>query len=284
MLITIENQDALVRIDTLGAQLYQYQKKADGYEVLWNGDPAWWTGRSPVLFPVIGVLLDGTYRYQGKEYSMPKHGFARRKEFALTQQTASSAEFSLKADEETRACYPFEFELTIQFELCENSLEICYSGSNLDDKTMYCSLGAHPAFHCTLGDTLEFEQKERLERIYMDEKGLLTGESAPLLDGEKSIEIKQDTFAQDALMVTGFQSKSVALVRENYKVTVSYGNAPYLGLWAKPGAPYVCIEPWYGINDSYQRAEDISEKPGIQSLSAGKRFDFRFSILAEKRG
>ena len=185
MLITIENQDALVRIDTLGAQLYQYQKKSDGYEVLWNGDPAWWTGRSPVLFPVIGVLLDGTYRYQGKEYSMPKHGFARRKEFALTQQTASSAEFSLKADEETRACYPFEFELTIQFELCENSLEICYSVSNLDDKTMYFSLGAHPAFHCTLGDTLEFEQKERLERIYMDEKGLLTGESAPLLDGEK---------------------------------------------------------------------------------------------------
>ena len=56
-----------------------------------------------------------------------------------------------------------------------------------------------------------------------------------------------------------------------------FGHCPYLGVWAKPGAEYVCIEPWYGINDSYDKKDDISQKRAIESLAPDNEFKFNWT-------
>ncbi len=276
MYYNIENEFFTCEIDDMGAQLHSLKAKESGKEYIWQGNPDIWYGQAPVLFPIIGQVIDDKFRYNGVEYTMPKHGLARKLPFNVKECSGAKAVFSLESDENTLKSYPFEFELLVEFELCGKSLVNTMTVINKTDGEMYFSIGAHPGFNCNIGDVIEFELPETLETERIDSENLIIPEKFPVLENSREIEITKDVFSKDALILSGIKSKKLRIKGEN-EVEFTFGDCPFLGIWAKPGAPYVCIEPWYGVNDGREVKNDISEKRGIQHLNKGGNFVFSWA-------
>lgn len=275
---TIENKNFVVKIAPKGAELYNITSKKDGYEYLWQGDESVWSGRSPLLFPVVGRVHDDELLIKGEMYKTPKHGFARSKNFESVQNAENEVCFFIKSDEETKEVYPYDFEMYITYTLEEDGLLIKYVIKNKTNETMYFSFGAHPGFNCEIGDVLEFEKEENLLKLEMNENAYIF-KAEPFLNNEKCIEIKEDTFIKDAIMFEKTKSNKITLKRKNgFDVLVEYNEAPFLGIWAKPGAKYVCIEPWFGINDYEGKKVSIEEKKGIVMLDTEKDFVYSMKI------
>jgi len=273
MLYHIENEYLFCAVDDRGAQLHSIKDRESKNEYLWQGDPAMWTGQAPVLFPIVGRLKDDKYRWQGKEYTMPKHGFARKSLFKLLACEDACVSFMLESNDETRACYPFEFALTLAYRLEGRALIAEAQVLNRGNEEMVFSIGAHPGFNCSMGDILRFDGPETLGSLWIDGEAMLAGGSYPVLDNSTDIMIHEHLFDRDALILKDIKSKHVTLVRKG-EATIKFdiGGAPVLGIWAKPGAAYVCIEPWFGLNDSNEFTPDFSQKPLVQRLGPREAF------------
>ena len=273
MYYKIENEFLTCEIDDMGAQLHSLKSKENGKEYIWYGNPDIWYGQAPVLFPVIGQLINETYFYNGKAYSMPKHGLARRYTFTVKECEGAKAVFTLESNAEMLEKYPFEFELVMAFELEGKTLKNTMTVINKTKGEMYFSIGAHPGFNCKVGDVIEFEQPETLATERIDKENLIIDKKFPLIENSKEIEITKEIFEPDALILSDIKSKKLR-IKGDYEIEFTFGDCPFLGIWAKPGAPYVCIEPWYGVNDGREVKADISEKRGIQHLAEGETFEF----------
>lgn len=277
MIHYIENDKLIVAVKEFGCELTSIKSKESGYEFLWQGNPDVWSGQSPILFPIVGRLIDDKYYLDGKEYTMPKHGFARKMPLEFIGKTDNSMSFLLRDTEETRKIYPYSFEVTVTYTLKDKSLVVSHDIKNCSDNIMYFSLGAHPAFNCAIGDVLSFDVNETLYTEKIDlENSLRLPEKLLVLNNEKDIIITEDIFNEDALILSDIKSENITLkIKEgNRKINFNLGSAPYLGLWAKPGAPYVCIEPWCGINDSQIKKDDFSKKDGINSIASGNTYNY----------
>lgn len=273
MFYKIENEFFTCEIDDMGAQLHSLKSKENGKEYIWQGNPDIWYGQAPVLFPVIGQLINDKYFYNGTEYTMPKHGLARKLLFKVKECEGAKAVFSLESDENTLKSYPFDFEYLVTFELKDKALVNTMTVVNKTDGEMYFSVGAHPAFNCKVGDVIEFEQPETLATERIDKENLIIDEKFPLIENSREIVITKEIFEPDALILSDIKSKKLRIKGEN-EIEFTFGDCPFLGIWAKPGAPYVCIEPWYGVNDGREVKSDISQKRGIQHLNKGETFEF----------
>ncbi len=277
MLYHIENEYLFCAADDRGAQLNSIRDRATATEYLWQGDPAVWYGQSPVLFPIVGRLRGDRFLHNGKEYFMDKHGFARKSRFELVECRGAQMRFLLESSDATRACYPFEFALTLTYRLEGRTL---FCEANIENKgaqEMLFSIGAHPGFNCKMGDILRFDEPETLESQWIDDNALLAGGSYPVLENSKDIILHEHLFDKDALILSGVKSRHVTLVRGGKPcVKFDVGGAPILGIWAKPAAPYVCIEPWFGLNDpglSFGGGDTVlREKREIQLLPASGTF------------
>lgn len=279
MIHYIENDKLIVGVKEFGCEIASIKSKATGYEFMWQGNPDIWGGQAPILFPIVGRLIDDKYTLDSKEYEMPKHGFARKMPWKFLSCDGNSMRFCLSDTAETREIYPYEFDLTVTYTLSENSLTVSHNIKNKTDITMYFSIGAHPAFNCAIGDVLTFDEKETLFTEKIDlVKSLRLPDKTLVLNDEKDIVITKDIFNEDALILSEIKSENITLnLKESGKrISFYLGKAPYLGIWAKPGAPYVCIEPWYGVNDSQTKKEDLSQKDAINAVEAGDDFDFKW--------
>lgn len=278
---TVQNESLKIRVAPFGAVLTSVQSVKSGHEFLWQGDPSVWNGQSPILFPIIGKLLDDKCRIDGQEYGIIRHGLARHRDFQCVSERENELVFLQKSDTETKKAYPFDYELYITFAIHRNSLTVTHTVKNPNPKTIYFSLGAHPAFNCALGDKLVFEKKETLVSERIDCDSVITGETDLILENNDTLLLTAHLFDKDALIFEDVQSNFVTLhcAQAKTKMRFTFGSAPFLAIWAKPAAPFVCIEPWYGVNDSYEKKDDFSEKRGIVALPAGK--DFSFSWKAE---
>lgn len=277
MLHSIENEVLKISVKRFGCELTSVKSKVSSYEYLWQGNPEIWSGQSPILFPIIGRLIDDKYTLDGKEYEMEKHGFGRRNDWEFIEKDDNSLSFRLSENENTLKAYPYRFDLIVKFILDGNRLTVEHKIINKNNCTMYFSIGAHPAFNCEIGDKLIFDSNETLETIKIDlVKSLRLPDTVPLLKNEKEIIITEDIFKEDALIFEGVKSENITLVNKESGRSIKFnlGNAPYLGIWAKPGAPYVCIEPWYGVNDSTEKKADFSQKDAINSVKPDSSFTF----------
>lgn len=279
MIFTAENNTFSLGVKEMGAELTSLKSKKTGIEYIWDGNTDIWYGQSPILFPIIGRLLDDKYRLNGIEYTMPKHGIVRKKPFKLVKQTESSLTFVQTDDEESLKMYPYHFELEVEFKLTENGLSVTHTVHNKSDSVMYYSFGAHPAFNCEIGDYLEFSENEELLTERIDHDSILIEEKFPVEIDKNRLNITKDLFVDDALILSGYKSKSISLKSDNHNRVVKFNfDSPLLGIWAKPGAPYVCIEPWWGVNDNYDKKTDLSEKRGIMVLDANEKASFNWNI------
>ncbi len=279
MVFNAENNNFTLAVKEMGAELTSLKSKKSGFEFIWCGNTDIWYGQSPILFPIIGRLLDDKYRLDGKEYTMPKHGIVRKKPFALAESTVDSLTFIQTDDEESRDMYPYEFELRVKFTLTQTGLSVDHTVINKSDKIMYYSFGAHPAFNCEIGDYLEFSENEELLTERIDHESILIEEKFPVNTDGRKLFITKDIFNDDALILSGYKSKSVTLKSDKNTRQVKFNfDSPLLGIWAKPNAPYVCIEPWWGVNDNYDRKSDLSQKRGIMALEPKNSKTFNWAI------
>ncbi len=278
MIYTAENAFFTLGVKEMGAELTSLKSKKTGYEYIWCGNTDIWYGQSPILFPIIGRLLDDKYRLNGVEYTMPKHGIVRKRPFKLFERTDDSLTFVISDDEETLKSYPYKFELFVKFILTENGLKVSHTVVNKNDGVMYYSFGAHPGFNCKIGDTIEFPHAQTLRTERIDGESILIDETFPVIENSKKIVITKDIFDNDALILSGITDKKLSLMLGGGRKIDFNFDSPVLGIWAKKNAPYVCIEPWWGINDSYDKKSDLSEKRLIMSLEKGEARTFEWSV------
>ena len=271
-LITLKSGNFSCTVSSIGAELISVKKGER--ELIWQRDPAVWSGASPILFPICGGLKDDKYTYKGKEYSLPKHGFGRLVEFKFEKLSENEAVFFHSSNEETMKSYPFKHEFKVTYRLEDGVLKVDYETANTGNDTMYFSVGAHEGYSCPDGIedySVIFDEEEdfKINELHGNLLGL---DTAPLIPKGKELKLKEEYFKIDALVFTSLKSRKVTLLnrKTESRITLSFPKHDYFLIWQKYGAKYICLEPWCGIPDFIGTGYDISEKIGIIPLEAGK--------------
>ena len=289
MIHTLENDQLRVKIADHGAELSEIYDKVNDRQVLWNADPAHWNRHAPVLFPNVGRYYENHCLIDGKSYTSGQHGFARDMEFTCTDETATSVTHLLEATEETLKSWPYIFQLYITHTLNERDLTVSWKVVNKDQKTMYFTIGGHPAFNVpVLPDTVQsqyhltFNGEEKLTYclINMDYGTAIPDKTYTLHLNNNSCPITEHMFDNDALIFDNGQIKKVgiALPDGTPYVELSCDGFPNFGIWSAVGAPFVCLEPWMGRCDNTGYASELSNKPDINVLEASETFNQSYVI------
>ena len=286
-MISLTNGSWSARVSETGAELKSFASVTSGQEYIWNGDPAWWNGSAPVLFPVIGGLKGGEYSYEGRTYKLPSHGFARTSEFAAGRSSGDSAELTLTSSPKTRESYPFDFRLTVAFQLERAGIAVRYNVANTGAGRMYFSIGSHPAFVVPFaGGALEnyyvlFDQEENLERWFFKDGMVVAGKTEDVLENSRTLSLPRTAFDQGIMIFKHPVSRefTIANSRSSRAIRVLTEGVPYLGVWSKPGgAPFLCIEPWHGIPDMSDTTGNFVDKEGILQLEPGAAFSTGYRV------
>ena len=273
-MVTLKNGNSVLKINEKGAEMKSFT--VNDVEYLWVGNPDIWAPSAPNIFPMTGGFKDDRYILDGKEYNMPKHGFAKNMEFTVEECTDTTAVFLLTATEETKVYWPFEFELRICYELFDGKVSVDYKVSNINDKTMWFSIGSHDGFATPEGIEeydIFFAEKETLNASNVH-GNLIGDDTTPIIADTDTLALKYAYFAIDALVFKSTNSKSCKLVNRNTGrgIQLDFPNFPVLMIWTKSNAPYICIEPWFGAPDHVDSNYDITKKFAIQSIEPGKTF------------
>lgn len=289
---TLENDLCRVQVQAHGAELSSLVRKdLNALEYLWPADAQVWGRHAPVLFPIVGRLPQDTYYHDGRAYQLPQHGFARDRTFELLRQSATEVQLRLTDDAESRAVFPFAFELIIGYRLQGSTVHVSWQVRNpAAGQELLFSIGAHPGFRCPLlpDETFEdfafrFDHPVQLRR-HLLQGGLLTGQTEPVPTSGQELPLSYELFAHDALVFKHYDFTRLALVsrRSPRAVQMQFDGFPYLGLWTKgPGAPFVCIEPWQGIAGSVGEPVELRDKEGILTLAPGATYRAAYTITLQ---
>jgi len=285
-LLTITSNDVALEVSTLGAEM-QNLRDGDGRSLQWDGDPAVWSGRAPLLFPIVGELAGGRYRWNGREYALARHGFARGSVFDVVTHDARSATLRLAASDATRAVYPFEFALDLAYAIDGATLSIAASIANHGAAPMPASIGFHPAFRWPLpygeprdDHAIVFEHDEPEPMRRLDRDGLLEAQTQPTPIVGRTLALRDSLFEHDALIFDRLTSRRLSYgARRGPRLSIRFDDLPMLGVWTKPqAAGFICIEPWQGVADPTGFDGDLGQKPGIVMIDAGVSRVFTMTI------
>ncbi len=276
------------RTDPHGAELVSLRDR-DGTEYIWQGAPAFWAGRNPLLFPIVGTLRGGEVRIGGRSCRMGRHGFARNRDFAETARGGDFVVYTLREDSESLAVYPFPFSLSVRHTLLENGFSTALTVENTGTASLPFCIGAHTAFRCPLlpGERFEdyrlvFERSEALDALPLTAAGTIgAAPSRVRLDGAV-IPLSYEVFdREDTLIFDSPRSKSVSLLSGNGKgVRVDFGGFPMLGFWTPSNkkAPFLCIEPWHGCAARQDESGDFEDKPHRILLAPGASKELSYTV------
>lgn len=288
-MITIQNNKLKATFNELGAELVSLINLETGKEIIWEGNPDFWGGQSPVLFPTVGALKDDSYIFESETYEMPRHGFARRKFFEVKNSSENEVVFELNSDEETLKFYPFDFSLEIKYTLIENKLTVSYNVKNTSEKELHFSLGAHPGFAIDTKNGLNyddyeiaFSDDEKLE-IHPLIDNLISKETQIIKLENKTLPLSHELFSKDALVMTNMKSRGLILRnnKNHEKVILTFSNFPYFGIWSAKNADFVCLEPWQGIADFEDHNKDFTQKFGILKLKRNEEWKADWAVEIE---
>ena len=292
--IILNNNIIEIKINYHGAELRSIKNVKMDKHYLWNADPKFWNRSSPVLFPFVGAVKEKVYRHEGVEYPMNQHGFARDMEFELFHKTEKEAWFAVNSTDETYKIYPFHFHLEIGYRLIENAIVVMWRVKNTNDKKMYFSIGAHPAFFCPFheGDKqsdyyLSFWKKDgtvpqKLTTRIFGQGGCATNQNTEYILDNGILSITEDRFDNDALIIEDSQVQRIALLDSEMQeyLAVEF-DSPLVGVWSPPkkNAPFVCIEPWYGRCDCEDFSGELKDREWGNALEANEEFYAEYKIV-----
>lgn len=287
MIDSIKNEVLEVKVKRLGAELTSVKNNND-LEYLWQGDVSFWGGQSYNLFPLIGAMPGGILKLKEQKYNINSHGFARNSEFELYSKESKKLVYRLACSEETLKQFPYEFEFFVSYELVGNRIKHSYKVVNLGCEEMLFSVGAHPGFNCPLLENEKMEDYtlvfESNETIYTRRKavGLLTGEKNIFLNNQREKQLSHSLFYDGPIILEGLKSNWLEIrnSKNNNLIRVEFEGFPYMGIWsAQNDGPFVCIEPWYGVDSTVGDSSDFCKKEGLQKLAAKESFDCEYTII-----
>ena len=286
-MISLKNPQSLVKISTRGAQLMQWHDRFISRKILWELNENFWNRVSPILFPIVGRLKNDIYRFDETEYKMKQHGFARDFDFETIEITEESALLRLTSNKETQEIFPFDFILDVKYILIENSIEVHNTVQNTGNETLYFSFGAHPGFHIE-GSITDYQlyvpDATEMPR-YLIKDGLYTGATEMIkFKAGGILNLNDDYFKDDAIVFKNENIQSMQIWKAQkplLELAILSESAPYWGIWRKPGAPFLCLEPWWGIADSVNSDGNFTSKEGIYSLLPNEKrsFDYKMTLL-----
>lgn len=295
-MVILNNEQLTIKINELGAELVSVIDNRSGYEFMWQGSKRSWTGQAPVLFPIVGELKDGVYRYKGQTYELPRHGFARRMMFNTQAVTETSATFYLKSNEETLKVYPFEFSFQITYILHENKVSVSYEVLNPSStEELYYSVGGHPGFNVSHQRPKTGQPEFQNVSYTFEPAGSYL--NIPLIKGRADVkmgrymsvdnnEILHKTFKRDALIFRLAKDTNVILNDPDHqvKITMSMNELDFVGIWSSypKKDSFVCLEPWAGIADLIDATGEFTEKYGINQLAPNSIKTHDYTIQFEK--
>lgn len=283
-MIKLLNDLLTVSIHEKGAELQSIQY--NDIEYLWQADEKYWGKHSPVLFPIVGELKNEKYTFNSKDYTLPRHGFARNKTFEAKQTSSTSALFTLRNDSETLTVYPFKFILRVEYSIKETELFCTYHIENINDDVIYFSVGGHPAFNVPLNKdlvytdyVLKFDNDDTLKK-YLLHNGLTNDDTELINLDNKSLQLKPELFYKDAIVLKHINSKQITLKtsKDAHGLKFKFHGFPFFGIWAAKDAPFVCLEPWCGIADNINKNGELINKEGINTLPAGDKWQRTWSV------
>ncbi|MCF0194658.1 MAG: aldose 1-epimerase family protein [Bacteroidaceae bacterium] len=289
-MIKICNDVLSVEVSELGAEIRSIRRVGSDHEYIWTGDATYWNGQAPLLFPAIGKLWNGQYRIDGQVLEMPKHGFARRRDFKVEEQTTDKVVLSLEPDDELLAIFPRQFKLSVTYRLDGNKVLVGWTVENRSNRTMPFQIGAHPAF-CyadwheddAVHGYLTFEGvTDKLVSAAMTADGFRDGTTFDVaLDGEGRLPLMNDTFVCDTIIELRRKTNTITLHDKQGRAMVTVRHElPALGIWSPHGgkAPFVCIEPWIGACDTAEYKGLYADRDIVHSLLTGETFNTEYSI------
>lgn len=283
--ITIQNQSLQVTIALLGAEVRSVKNIVSNHEYMWSGNSEIWAGVSPVLFPVVGKTTGNQVKFAGESYSLGNHGFARHSLFSIVEQKNDEVTLLLNTQAGDVKRYPFNLDFFVNYKLIDKIFHTTYTVHSLDQQTAYFSVGAHPAFACPFDDKhqisdyeIRFEQPENLLRHEITSEAFYTGSTTEYKLA--AFNLDEHTFDDDALVFTGYNSDSVSLVERDSgrAIRVSLAGFPWLGIWSKPSADYVCLEPWCGRSDDLGFNADLNNKAVIETIQSNAKWSRTYTI------
>ncbi len=276
-------------VDTHGAELVSFRDKNEK-EYIWCGDPAFWSGRNPNLFPVVGNLKNSKLTINGQEYEMGRHGFARNSEFSIAEQGEDYVVFELNESEDTLARYPFQFKFQVIHRLEENGFSTEYKVFNTGDEVLPYCVGAHTAFNCPMeeGEKFEdyqlvFDEKEDAPTHLLTSAGLFqNGDTEPMLHNG-ILPLDYSVYARlDTVVFRGLKSNGVSLKHKETGrgVHMEFEQFPMIAFWTKgsASAPYICLEPWHGCAAYENESGDILDKPHVICLQPGESKSLKYTV------
>lgn len=306
--IVLRSGEWTAAVDPLGAQL-SILRDAQGRDLLWNGDPKIWAGRSPILFPIVGALNGGQYRWRGQRYALPRHGLARTRRFEIIRNEERELLFRLFSDAETLRHYPFRFELDVSYRLEGRAFVMEATVHNRGGEPMPASLGFHPAFRWPLpygaarnAHDIQFAFAEPAPIRRLDDNGLVLPTTQPSPVRDRQLLLDDALFAQDVVIFDRLVSRQLSYgvadvaaratsgavamksAPESPRLLISFAAATHLGLWTRPGAPFVCIEPWRGVADPVGFDEEFERKPGLFRVPPGDSRSLAMQIESSDSG
>ena len=277
MLYTIENERVRATLSSAGGELMSIYGKATSCEYVWQGDPAYWARRAPVLFPICGRLLDGCYTYAGKRYEMTLHGFVRGMEMTVEEKTDTSITFRVADDEKSREMYPFSFVFRVRYTLSGDTLEVAHSVENTDEKELIFAIGAHPGFRVPMAEgdkpedyTLRFDSSVTEARQILFENNFTSHETAPYAMADSTIPYSNELFDAGSLFLTEMGDHVTLASKSSGRfVRLDFKGFPVLGFWHTEGsgAPFLCIEPWESIPSYFDTPEALETKAMMNRLA-----------------
>jgi galactose mutarotase-like enzyme len=281
---TLENNFLILNVKHHGAELSSVIDKITGFEYIWQAGESW-KRHAPVLFPIIGRLIDNKYSFKQNIYNLNQHGFARDLPYTLISKTTNKLTFNLKSNVDTLKNYPFSFSLEISYELIDNKLTVNYNIYNSGNNNLYFSIGAHPAFNTNFnnGNLNDYSLKFSVDELITQplENGLRNEKRNRIQLNEKALKLDKNLFKNDAIILGNNQINDIELIHQsqNHSVKLTCTNWPYFGIWTKENSKdFICLEPWYGITDHHQHNQILEEKEGILALESGHTFECAYCI------
>jgi galactose mutarotase-like enzyme len=283
--IRFGNEQLTVEVSPLGSEM-QSIVTSDGQSWLWHGDPAFWSGRSPVLFPMVGRSPNDQVSIEGQRYWMNQHGFARRSEFTLVDSGADFCRFELVASEASKGMYPFDFVLRLEHRVEGRAVVVTAEVSNRDHRPMPYGIGFHPAFLWPLPGCAGLEHHVTLDNgrapvLIRLSGGLVAPFAHPSPFKAGAMTLSPDLFEADAMLFPEGAGAGLTYAAGQRAVHFTWENLPNLAIWSKPGAPFVCLEPWHGTAAEVGENDALDERPYVEILGPGAsgRYSFRAELV-----
>ncbi|SCH66966.1 MULTISPECIES: aldose 1-epimerase family protein [unclassified Romboutsia] len=282
----LQNKNLIVESNCSGAEITRIYSKKSKRDILWCGDNTYWGRRSPILFPIVGRLKDNKTIIEDNIYYMNQHGFARDMNFKIIEESENSISYQLISSNETKSMYPYSFELTIKYTLIDSTIEVEWTVNNSDTKDIYFSIGAHPAFNIPMSDNEAIEDYY-LKLICRDgvENITLNGpyyETIKNIDNIDIINLNPNLFKNDALIYTNIDKVSIFNKENKECLNVELKEFPLVGIWSPFNdgsiAPFICIEPWYGLADNINTDYQFNKKAFINKLEVNKILNTSYKI------